>query len=80
VPRSCRLTMLLVLVVSACNGTDDAEPEACRPEDREVLVAEQLVPDIPSMPFEVAAGDDVWVGPIQTSRRLRCCPGRAASS
>lgn len=63
-PRSSRLTILLVLVASACNGTDDTGPEACRPADRDVLVDEQLAPEIPSTPFEVAAGDGVWVGLI----------------
>jgi hypothetical protein len=69
--RTAGLTILipLALLASACNlfGSDDVGRQVCRPEDREVLVAEELGVETPSTPFEFAARDDVWVGLITDS-------------
>ncbi len=61
--------IVLAVTGSACNpiAADEAEPEVCREQEREVLVAEELHKDSPSAPFTVDAGDDVWVGLIADS-------------
>jgi hypothetical protein len=61
--------LLLPVTGSACSPivADEAEPQVCRAQDREVLVAEQLRRDSPSTPFTVEVGDDVWVGLIADS-------------
>ena len=61
--------IVLAVTGSACNpiASDEAEPEVCREQEREVLVAEVLHKDSPSTPFTVDAGDDVWVGLITDS-------------
>ena len=61
--------LLLAVTGSACNliASDEAEPDVCREQEREVLVAEELHKDSPSTPFTVDAGDDVWVGLITDS-------------
>lgn len=61
--------IVLTVACSACNpiASDEAEPEVCREQKREVLVAEELHKDSPSTPFTVDAGDDVWVGLIADS-------------
>jgi hypothetical protein len=69
VTRSPWLMLLLAVAASACNPivSEEAEPEVCREQEREVLVAEELRRDSPSTPFTVDAGDDVWVGLIADS-------------
>ena len=61
--------IVLAVTGSACNliASDEAEPEVCREQEREVLIAEELHKDAPSTPFTVDAGDDVWVGLITDS-------------
>jgi hypothetical protein len=68
-PRTSRPTLLLVFVTAACNpfAADDAEPEVCPPNERDVLVAEKLTPETPSTPFTVTADDEVWAGLIADS-------------
>ena len=61
--------IVLAVTGSACNpiASDEAESEVCREQEREVLIAEELRKDVPSTPFTVDAGDDVWVGLIADS-------------
>jgi len=61
--------LLLAVPTAACNpfASGEAEPEVCPEQEREVLVAEQLANDSPSMPFTADAGADVWVGLIADS-------------
>ena len=61
--------IVLTVTGSACNpiASDEAEPEVCREQEREVLVAEELHKDSPSTPFTLDTGDDVWVGLITDS-------------
>ena len=68
-PTSSWLMLLLAVTGAACNpiASDEAEPEVCREQEREVLVAEELKKDSASTPFMVDAGDDVWVGLITDS-------------
>ena len=59
----------LAVTGSSCNpiASDEAEPEVCREQEREVLVAEELHEGSPSTPFAVDVADDVWVGLISDS-------------
>ncbi len=68
-PRTSRLTLLLAIATAACGpfASDEAAPDVCRAQDRDVLVAEQLAPETPSTPFEVAADEEIWVGLIADS-------------
>ena len=68
-PGISRLTLLLVFVTAACGpfASENAEPEVCPPQDRDVLVAEKLTPETPSTPFSVTAEDEVWAGLIADS-------------
>ena len=68
-PRSPSLVLLLVVAAAGCHhiASDETAPEVCREQEREVLVAEELIKDTPSTPFTVDAGDDVWVGLITDS-------------
>jgi hypothetical protein len=68
-PTTSRLIPLLALAITACNpfASDDAEPEVCREQQREVLVAEQLSPETPSTPFAVTGAEEIWVGLIADS-------------
>jgi hypothetical protein len=68
-PRTSQPALLLAFVIAACSpfASDDAEPEVCPPQERDVLVAEKLTPETPSTPFAVTADDEVWVGLIADS-------------
>jgi hypothetical protein len=68
-PRSTWLTLLLTVPAAACNpfASGAAEPQVCPEQEREALIAEQLVKDSPSTPFTADAGADLWVGLIADS-------------
>jgi hypothetical protein len=68
-PRTSRLILLLAFATTARNpfAADEATPDVCRAQDRDVFVAEQLSPETPSAPFTVTGDDEVWVGLIADS-------------
>jgi hypothetical protein len=68
-PRTSRLILLLAFATAACNpfASDEAAPDVCRAQDRDVLVAEQLSPATPSTPFTVTGDEVIWVGLIADS-------------
>lgn len=68
-PVSPWLTPLLAVTAAACApfSSDEAEPEVCAEQQREVLIAEELTAYSPSTPFTVDASDGVWVSLIADS-------------
>ncbi len=61
------LVLALAAVAVACGRVGDdtsAGETVCRAVDREIVVDERLMPDVPSSTFVVEADDDVWVGLI----------------
>ena len=68
-PKSSPLLFLFAFAMAACNpfASDDAEAEVCREQQRDVLVDQTLAPEMPSAPFTVTPGDEVWVGLIADS-------------